>query len=159
MRINFYDTRLDDNGRVVLVKEKGVNYKAEGKRANSPASVAQIMHRILRLDELAEECVYMLALNGACKLLGIFFISKGTVNMCLVTPRELYIRALLSGAAQIILVHNHPSGDVCPSEQDIKVTRQVKQAGEIINIPLVDHIIIGGIGNAAYISLREANML
>lgn len=159
MRINFYDAQLDSGGRVVLVKEKGVDYKTTDGKADSPAMIALMMHQILRLDEKAEEHIYMLALNSACRILGIFFISKGIVNASIASPREIYMRALLTGAAQIVLVHNHPSGFLCPSEADISLTERVKQAGGIINIPLADHIIIGGGRKNAYISFREENIL
>ena len=78
------------------------------------------------------------------------------MNVSLITPREIYIRALLSGAVQIILCHNHPSGNAMPSEQDIAITKKIKEAGEMININLADHIIIG---SDSYLSFKEAKIL
>ena len=98
----------------------------------------------------------MIAMNSSCRVLGIFLISKGTANVSLITPREVYIRALLSGAVQIVLCHNHPSGNAVPSEQDIAITRKIKEAGELININLADHIIIG---SDSYLSFKEAEIL
>lgn len=154
MRINFYEARLSEDNRTMLVKEKGVNYDA-GK-LNSPEDIALMMRKLLHVEQMAEEHCYMIAMNSSCKILGVFFISKGTVNVSLVTPRELYIRALLAGAVQIVLCHNHPSGNAIPSEQDIAITQKIKEAGEMININLADHIIIG---SNSYLSFKEAKIL
>lgn len=154
MRINFYDTRLSEDGRTMLVKEKAVNYNI-GK-INSPNETVLMMQTLIQIEQLAEEYCFMVALNSSCKVLGIFFISKGTVNLSLISPRELYIRALLAGAVQILLCHNHPSGNPSPSDTDIKTTQQVKKAGELINITLADHIIIG---SNSYYSFLEHDLL
>ena len=89
-------------------------------------------------------------LNTRSKLIGESEISKGTINMSLVSPRELFVEALMKNAVYIILMHNHPSGDPSPSRADILVTRRVKEAGEILGIELLDHIIIG---DNCYVSL------
>ncbi len=154
MRIYFYEARLSEDDRTMLVKEKGMNYDAE--KLNSPESIVLMMRRLLHMEQMAEEHCYMIAMNSFCKVLGVFFISKGTVNVSLITPREIYIRALLSGAVQIILCHNHPSGNAMPSEQDIAITKKIKEAGEMININLADHIIIG---SDSYLSFKEAKIL
>ena len=104
MRINFYEARLSEDNRTMLVKEKGVNY--DSGKLNSPEDIVLMMRKLLHVEQMAEEHCYMIAMNSSCKVLGVFFISKGTVNVSLVTPRELYIRALLAGAVQIVLCHN-----------------------------------------------------
>lgn len=154
MRINFYDTRITDEGRTILLKEKGINYNDTAM--NCPENISLMMQSLLHMDELAEEHCYMIALNSSCKVLGVFFVSKGTVNASLVSSREVFLRAMLIGAVQIILCHNHPSGNITPSDSDIKLTKQMKEAGELLNILLVDHIIIGK-GN--YLSLKRAGLL
>lgn len=83
-------------------------------------------------------------------------ISKGTVNATLVTPREIYVEALRCHAVNLILVHNHPGGDPTPSTSDIEITRQIRQAGELLGICLLDHIIIG---DHQYISFKEQGMM
>ena len=93
MRINFYDTRLSEDGRTMLVKEKAVNYDI-GK-INSPNETVLMMRTLIQIEQMAEEYCYMVALNSSCRILGVFLISKGTVNLSLISPRELYIRALL----------------------------------------------------------------
>ncbi len=152
----FYDTKLNENGGVMMVEKKRADYEAD--KLNCPEQIAILACRLLHLDEFAEEHIYMLALNSACGLLGIFFLSKGTVNVSIASPREIYIRALSAGAVQIVLIHNHPSGSVLPSEQDIQLTQRVKDAGELLGISLSDHIIIGG-KSGTYISFREAKLL
>lgn len=154
MRINFYDAMLTDGGRTTLVKEKAVNYDA-GKM-NTPESVVMIMRGLLHMEQMAEEHCYMVALNSSCRIIGMFLLSKGTVNAALITPREVYIRALLVGAVQIIVCHNHPSGGVTPSNQDLSVTKQLREVGELININLADHIIIGSDG---FLSFKQEGML
>lgn len=154
MRINFYDARIAENGRTILAKEKGVNY--ETVNLNGPQGISAMMQDLLHMTEMAEEHCYMIALNSACRILGLFFLSKGTVNLCLITPREYYIRALLAGAVRTILCHNHPSGDVTPSKDDVDLTTRIKDAGMLLNVCLLDHIVIG---RDTYYSFKEHEML
>lgn len=92
---------------------------------DSPEKVCTLAKN-LGLLEAAEEYVYTLALDNKNKATGLFEISHGTVSSSVISPREIYIRALLLGASSIILFHNHPSGDVTPSKDDILVTKRVK---------------------------------
>jgi DNA repair protein RadC len=89
-------------------------------------------------------------------LIGETTVSKGTVNASIITPRELFIEALQKNAVAIVIMHNHPSGDPTPSQEDIITTNRIKNAGNLIGIELLDHIIIG---NNCYISFRETGML
>lgn len=154
MRINFYDARISEDARTILVKEKGVNY--ESTKMNGPEEISLMLKTLLHMDELAEEHVYMIALNASCRILGMFLISKGTISTSLVSPREVFLRAALIGAVQIILVHNHPSGSPVPSECDMELTKRLKAGGELLNICLADHIIIG---ENSYLSFKEAKLL
>ena len=79
-------------------------------------------------------------------------ISRGTLSTSLVHPREVFRPAVISGAASIIVVHNHPSGDPTPSKEDEVVTRRLARAGEILGIPLIDHLVIG---DGRQVSFRE----
>lgn len=153
MRINFYDTRIEDC-RTVLVKEKAVNYKTDD--LSRPDRVAELLNTVTSLNMMGEEHCYMLALNNKGKLIGLFFISKGTVNMTCLSPREIFMRALMAGAALIVLCHNHPSGDPRPSGKDIEMTKKLKEAGELLGLPVIDHIIIGDKG---YYSFVEKGLL
>ncbi len=154
MRINFYEAVLSKDDRTMLVKEKGVNY--ENVKFSSPEDIVLMMRRLVHLEQKAEEHCYMIAMSNSCRILGIFFLSKGTVNASIVSPRELFIRALLIGAVQIIICHNHPSGNAVPSNSVIEMTKRIKEAGELVNIILADHVIIG---SDTYLSFKEAGML
>lgn len=154
MRLNFYDTRLSENGRTVLVKEKGINYGTGS--ADRPENITRLMKDVLDMDRLAEEHCYMIALNGACEIIGVFFVSKGKADTGIMNTREIYMRALLIGAVMIVICHNHPSGRVKPSSTDIDTTIKIKQAGGLVGIPLIDHIIIGSDG---YYSFAENGIL
>ena len=119
-----------------------------------PSTIAEYYMEEMRHRK--QEHLKLLMLNSKSKLLGEKDISKGTVNASLVSPRELFIEALEKQAVAIILIHNHPSGDVTPSENDIRLTKRVQEAGRLIGIELLDHIIIG---NNCYISFAEAELL
>ena len=153
MRINFYDTRIEDC-RTVLIKEKAVNYRTD--EFSRPALVAELLNSVASLNVMGEEHCYMLGLNNKGKLIGLFFISKGTVNMTCLNPREVFMRALLIGASSIVLCHNHPSGNPEPSRQDMEMTKRFKEAGELLGLPVMDHIIIGG---SSYYSFMERGLL
>ena len=117
---------------------------------SSPDTVARYYMEDMR--HLKQEELKLLMLNTKSKLLGETRISKGTVNMSVISPRELFIEALQKDAVMIILLHNHPSGDPEPSREDILVTKKIAKAGELIGITLIDHIIIG---DRSYVSLAE----
>ena len=102
------------------------------------------------------ESMKLLLLNTKSRLIGESDISKGTVNASIVSPRELFVEALQKNAVYIILLHNHPSGDPSPSREDILVTQRIHDAGEMIGIELLDHIIIG---DNRYVSLREEGVI
>ena len=121
---------------------------------NLPSTVAEYYMEDMRHQK--QEHMKLLMLNTKSKLLGETDISKGTVNASLVSPRELFIEALEKNAVSIILLHNHPSGDPTPSENDILLTKRVKEAGALIGIDLLDHIIIG---DNCYMSFANAQLL
>lgn len=120
----------------------------------NPEDIANYYGADLRHKE--SENLIMLALNTKAALIDEFLISKGTVNSSIASPREIFIEALRVRAVSIILIHNHPSGDSTPSREDRLVTRRIKEAGELIGISLIDHIIIG---NNNYISFKEKGYL
>lgn len=142
MRINFFDTRITEEHQTMLVKEKAVNYGVE--ILDSPKSVVEMINELLALNTKGEEHCYMLAMNIKCRIIGIFFLSKGTLTQSLVGTREVFMRALLIGAAHIILLHNHPSTYCKPSSSDIALTKRMKEAGSLLGVSLADHIIVGG---------------
>lgn len=137
-----------------LAKRLAKTSAREGLILNNPSTIAEYYMEELRHQK--QEQMKLLMLNTKTKLIGESNISKGTVNASLVSPRELFIEALNLEAVSIILVHNHPSGDPTPSENDILLTKRVKDAGDLIGITLLDHIIIG---NNCYISFSEQKMI
>lgn len=126
----------------------------EGICFESPAAVAEYYMEDLRHEE--QEVLLLLMLNQRGRLLKEKYIFKGTVNASVISPREIFLEALSSRAVQIILLHNHPSGDARPSKEDLNVTRRIQNAGELLGISLTDHIIIG---EHTYVSFREKNYL
>ncbi len=121
---------------------------------NDPSSVADYFMEKLRHEE--QEELFCLLLDTKNALLGEIMLSKGTVNQSLITPRELFIKALSFRAVNMILIHNHPSGDASPSNDDLAVTERIRKAGDLLGISLLDHIIIG---DRRYTSLREKGYL
>lgn len=126
----------------------------EGLILSHPSTIAEYCMEEMRHQK--QEHMKLLMLNSKSKLLGEKDISKGTVNASLVSPRELFIEALEKQAVAIILIHNHPSGDTTPSENDLLITKRVQEAGRLIGIELLDHIIIG---NNCYMSFAEEKIL
>src|SRR5262249_24708721 len=98
------------------------------------------------------ECVAALMLNTRRRVKGHYLISIGTMDTVLIHPREVFRLALMTAAAAVVLMHNHPSGDATPSEADIRITRELIRAGQLLKIEVLDHVIVG---NPKYCSLRE----
>jgi DNA repair protein RadC len=122
-----------------------------GERGGSPEMVARLLRPILQ-HEPAEVFVALL-LNGKHCVTGIAEVSRGTLTSSLVHPREVFGPALREGAAAIIVAHNHPSGDPAPSMEDVEVTKRLSEAGRLLGVPLLDHLIIGQ--GDSFASLRE----
>lgn len=104
------------------------------------------------------ECLVVLLLNTRKRVTGHHFISTGTLDTLLVHPREVFRAAVISAAASIILMHNHPSGESSPSEADIRITRDLVRAGQMMKIEVLDHIVMGAAqpGNpGGFHSLRQ----
>ena len=107
---------------------------------------------IFHLDRQAEEVFYLVCLDIKLKIIGIHEVSRGTIDASLVNQREVFKRALLNNAAKIYIVHNHPSGVCEPSNADLMVTNRIKNSANMLDIPLVDHLIIG---DGTYYSFKE----
>lgn len=150
-RMTKYTTKLTENKRVVLEKEVSMNCPELSYKIMSPGDAAVIGREFMRIHEEPEEYMYMICMNTKNKVIGVFEISHGTVNASLVTPREVFQKALLANATSIIVMHNHPSGDSKASREDIEVTKRLVEAGKIVGVEVLDHIIIGD----QYSSLKE----
>lgn len=136
-----------------VVKEKNIKYEAGlTEKITSPEDVYKIATEGLKLHEKAEESLYLITLDTANQVTGLFEVSRGSLNASIVHPREVFKRAIIQNACSIILIHNHPSGNVEPSKEDIEITERLIEAGKLLNIPVLDHIIIG---DGDYTSLRS----
>jgi len=96
-----------------------------------------------RLAKLDREEFLAVVLDGRNRIVGFNVVSTGTLTASLVHPRELFKPAILANAAALVLVHNHPSGDPEPSAEDRALTERLKQAGELLGIRILDHVVIG----------------
>ena len=151
MKLHFYRMELDDQNLPVMVREEAA-YCVDGRcKYHNPEKVFDLAKSI-RLPERAEEYLYMACLDGSSHCIGLCEVSHGTVNYSCVGVREVFQRALIMGAVSIILIHNHPSSDTTPSAADLDVTKRLREAGELIGISVLDHLIVGKYG---FTSLKE----
>lgn len=137
-----------------LTKRMARERLPENAVLNEPKVIAD--HYMQELRHLDCEHVVLLLLDTKCHKLKDFIISKGTVNSAVAEPREIFQKAVRYGAVHIVLLHNHPSGDVLPSNADISITKRIFHAGELLGIQLVDHIIIG---DNRFFSFREQGLI
>lgn len=142
--------------KIELVKEDAVNYGGQEFKVNSPWQMYKAMCDIYHLNRQAEEVLYLICLDVKLKIIGIHEVSRGTIDASLVNQRELFKRALLNNAAKIYVVHNHPSGECEPSNADFAVTNKIRNAADLLDIKLVDHLIIG---DGTYYSFKEQGKL
>ena len=131
--------------------------ESTGERVRTPEDVYRVCGDIA---SLAQEAFHVLALDVRNRLINRHLISLGLADASLVHPREVYRPVLSDGASAIICVHGHPSGDPTPSAEDLRVTRQLIEAGRIIDIKVLDHVIVGRPtdGNPAFLSMRESGL-
>ncbi len=125
----------------------------DGMRFNSSGNVADYFMEKLRHKKT--ECVILVCLDAKGQVIAERKLSEGSVRMSLISPREIFLAALDCGAVNILLVHNHPSGDPTPSRADKDLTANVKELGDKMDIPLLDHIVIG---DNRYTSFKEASI-
>lgn len=151
MRVTKYSVELDQDRKNVLVKENSKNCPAVDS-LDEPQKIKKMLNDLYHAELKAEEYAWLIALDTKCRLVGIFEISHGSVSNSILSPREIFVRLCLCGAAHFVIAHNHPSGDPTPSEEDKKVTRKISEAGKIMDINFLDHIIIG---NGCYWSFKE----
>lgn len=122
------------------------------KKITSPADVAEIFIPLLR-DEVKEHFI-VVCLNSANRITRHVRISEGNLNSSVVAQREIFKTAIDNNSASIILIHNHPSGNQEPSNEDIAITKKVVEAGKIMDIPVFDHIIVAGNTYTSFVEKR-----
>jgi len=139
-----YAVRKTDDGAPVVI----------GRTLIRPSESASAWMTLLG-DEPAE-VFGMLCLTTKYRVIAYHEVGRGTLDSVLVNPREVFRAALLANAAAVVVGHNHPSGDPTPSPDDLDVTRRLAAAGEVLGIPVVDHIIVG---DGRYFSFKEVGRL
>ena len=137
----------------LVVREDITNYLKTGTRYTSPSQVSDTFQFLMKETK---EMFITLHLDGKNRIIAMDVVSIGSLNQSIVHPRSVFMTACLTSAAAIILVHNHPTGDPSPSSEDISITRRLREAGEIMGISILDHIIIG---NGEYLSFSERGLL
>ncbi|KAF5090570.1 hypothetical protein DSECCO2_16360 [anaerobic digester metagenome] len=136
-----------------LIREGSILYKT--RRISSPKDAVGIGQQFL--EDADREQVIVCCLDTKNQPLSISVVSMGILNSSLIHPREIFKTAILTNAASIMLFHNHPSGDPEPSNEDLSITQRIKEAGVLMGIELLDHIIIGTEGR--YCSLKEKGLV
>ena len=139
-----------------LARKMAAEMRAEAPLLDTPERIADLLREESRQQDVEQFRVVLL--NTRRRLIGLETISQGTLDTLLVHPREVFKRAIAANASAVVLVHNHPSGDPTPSEADIKVTRDLIRAGQLLKIEVLEHVIIGRRTTERqkdYLSLRE----
>jgi DNA repair protein RadC len=137
-----------------------VRTRHKGKKISDPGKLAEIIVPILNGEDDIDrdkEHFWVIGLSVKMSILYIELVSLGTLTASLIHPRETYRRAIARGAASIACAHNHPSGDLEPSRNDLQITEQLRAAGEIVGIKLIDHIIVSNDGG--FLSVKERGIL
>ena len=137
----------------LIVKEDISNYLKTGTRYTAPSQVSDTFQFLMK--ETKEQFI-TLHLDGKNRIICMDLVSIGSLNQSIVHPREVFKTACISNAAAILCIHQHPTGDPSPSGEDLSITRRLKEAGEIMGIKLLDHIIIG---DGEYLSFVERGLL
>lgn len=134
--------------RLMLVRESEIKYD------HAVSSVRDVVDLMLKMGfaDSPEEHVYMFCLDCRGTVIAMHEISHGGLSSAYISIRSIFCRGLINNAAAIIMAHNHPSGDPTPSEDDVAATRKIKSAGDLMEIQLLDHIILG---SGCYCSLKE----
>ena len=140
--------------RLQLVRETALEAPPAGPVLDSPSTVSQQL--IPLFEGLDREHFVVLALDTRNRPIGANTVSVGTLSASLVHPREVFKFAILANAAAVILAHNHPSGEVAPSKDDIEMTQRLVKAGEILGIDILDHLVLGG---EDFCSLKERGLM
>ena len=139
-----------------LARKMAKELRAESPVLDNPEAIADLLREESRLREV--EVLQVVLLNTRRRLIRVEDIADGTLDTILVHAREVFRRAIAANASAIVLVHNHPSGDPMPSEADIKITRDLIRAGQLLKIEVLDHVILGSATPERpkdYSSLRE----
>lgn len=150
------DKAIALKGAFTLALRMAREIRGEAPLLDTPERVADLLREEMRLEHV--ERFQVLLLNTRRRLIHVDKLSQGTLDSLLVHPRDVFRSAIASNAAAVVLAHNHPSGDPTPSESDIKVTRDLIRAGQLLKIEVLDHVIVGRATQERskdFVSLRE----
>ena len=136
--------------RLQAIKERFVPYGMEGN-IDTPEKVVSMVGRMLKNAD--REHLLVISVDAKAKPVCIEIVGIGTLSDLHVEPREIFKHSILSNASAIIMVHNHPSGDVTPSPDDLSITKRIRKVGTLLGINILDHIIVGD--NEAFTSLKD----
>lgn len=136
-----------------IIRERSILYGK--RRLRNTMDAVELVHSMFQYAD--KEMMVVLSLDTKNAPLALEIVSVGTVNSCLIQMRELFKHSILNNATSILCFHNHPSGIPTPSKDDIAVTKQIEEAGRLLGIRLLDHIIIGS--EKSYVSLRERGIV
>lgn len=137
---------------IQLVREKSFLFPI--RKVSSPEILFELVKPFLLNED--REHLLLVCVDTKNQPTSISTISVGSLNSSVVHPREVFKAAILSNAHSIFLAHNHPSGDTCPSREDIGVTQRIDECGKILGIPLLDHIIVG---DDSYLSFKDKSLI
>ena len=159
---NLFGEEIPPEKKKITILSIEARYRKEVVREDAPAwvsmrftSPSQVFEMFSDLRQEAKEHFIALHLDGKNRIICFDRVSIGSLNQSIVHPREVFKTACLSSAAAILLLHNHPTGDTAPSREDLEITRRIKEAGDLLGIKVLDHIIIGD----SYLSFVEQGLI
>ena len=159
---NLFGESVTPATKQIKLRSIETRYRMEVVRENAPqwvttrfTSPRQIFEIFKDLQLETKEHFITLHLDGKNRVVCLDRVSVGSLNQSIVHPREVFKSACMSGAAGIVMIHNHPTGDPVPSKEDLDITRRLKECGELLGIRILDHIII----DETYLSMVEQGVL
>lgn len=159
---NLFGEELPPEKKKITILSIEARYRKEVVREDAPAwvsmrftSPSHVFEMFRDLRQEAKEHFIALHLDGKNRIICFDRVSIGSLNQSIVHPREVFKTACLSSAAAILLLHNHPTGDTSPSREDMEITRRIREAGDLLGIKVLDHIIIGD----NYLSFVEQGLI
>lgn len=153
MKIPIYELRNDKDRQTYLFEVN--SFEADCTLFQQPSQIVKFLKDGFQMEQLATERVYAVYFKYMSQVAGIMLIAQGGYNAAYFSPREVLVCGLLLDAHNFVMVHNHPSGKVVPSTYDREITQKMQEAGEIVGLQLMDHLIIG----KDYFSFVESGLL
>lgn len=150
MRITQYAIKKNEKAQLDLVKERAFNHVIAADKLNNPEEIAKLLYRAFELESEPEERVFLVTMNKSFKPNGLFEVSRGSYDACILDSKSVLARALLTGCSCFAIAHNHPSGSLEPSAEDIEATKRIKDGANLVGLVCVDHLILA---NGTYNSI------